>query len=72
MTKRPAEGDTAGRSKVARRKPTTYTMLSECPSVVFWVASYIPAGVMFTFILNSLAPLVIALCLGVLTDRWLN
>jgi hypothetical protein len=41
-------------------------------SMIFWIVSYMPVGVLFSLILNSVAPLFIAACLGYLTTQSLD
>jgi hypothetical protein len=41
-------------------------------SMIFWIISYMPVGMLFSLILNSVAPLFIAACLGYLTTQSLD
>ena len=58
------------RPYVRPREPLDF--ITECPSLVFWVVCYLPVGVLTALIFNSVAPLVIALCLAYLTNQSLD
>ncbi len=55
-----------------RRPKAAIDRTAEWHSMIFWIISYMPVGVLFALILNSIAPLLIAICLGYLTTQSLN